>query len=58
MEFMNVCLSYVAGNGALYLLGKQPVGLLEATGIFFSSAVFAVLADSSIDLAKGKRVAL
>ncbi|MGB7127550.1 MAG: hypothetical protein WBD50_00470 [Candidatus Rhabdochlamydia sp.] len=39
----------------LYVLGKQPVGLLATIGIFFSSTVFAVLAGSSIDLAKGKR---
>ncbi len=57
MKFINVYLSYMAGNGFLYLLGKQPVGLLATIGIFFSSTVFAVLAGSSIDLAKGKRAA-
>jgi hypothetical protein len=56
-SFINVYLSYGAGNEALYLLGKQPVGLLAATGIFFSSAVFAVLASSSINLAKAKKAA-
>ena len=54
MKFINIYLSYTVGNAALRLLGRQPVGLLTATGIFFSSTVFAVLAGSSYDLAKGK----
>lgn len=58
MHFINVYLSFMAGNGALYVLGKQRVGLLATIGIFFSSTVLAVLAGSSIDLAKGKRATL
>lgn len=58
MNFMNIYLSYVAGNGALYVLGKQPVGLLAVTGIFFSSTIFAILAGASIDLAKSEKVKL
>ncbi|HEV3270208.1 MAG TPA: hypothetical protein VGZ69_06130 [Candidatus Rhabdochlamydia sp.] len=55
MKFINVYLSYAAGNAALRVLGRKPIGLLTATGIFFSSTIFAALAGSSYDLAKGKR---
>ncbi len=57
MNFVDVYLSYAAGNWTLCALGKQPVGLLAATGIFFSSSVFAVLAGSSIDLVRDKKAA-
>ena len=58
MNFINVYLSYVAGNGALYVLGKQRVGLLTTIGIFFSSTIFAVLASATIDLAKSEKARL